>query len=133
MPWALQAPHCRCWSCAWQLQRRLTARTTGWELLEERLATAQLAQEGLAAQLDASRDEISDLSQANAAKQADLAAVRREVELLQIDRDNARDAAHAWNLDRSAKDAELRRLDALAAALARRTARATGQPSATPH
>ncbi|OTH89335.1 DNA recombination protein RmuC, partial [Pseudomonas aeruginosa] len=101
----------------WQLQRRLTARTTGWELLEERLATAQLAQEGLAAQLDASRDEISDLSQANAAKQADLAALRREVELLQIDRDNARDAAHAWNLDRSAKEAELRRLDALAAAL----------------
>ena len=70
----------------WQLQRRLTARMTGWELLEERLATAQLAQEGLAAQLDASRDEISDLSQANAAKQADLAAVRREVELLHIDR-----------------------------------------------
>ncbi|MBS7675641.1 hypothetical protein KIN13_19760, partial [Vibrio cholerae] len=62
-------------------------------------------------------DEISDLSQANAAKQADLAALRREVELLQIDRDNARDAAHAWNLDRSAKETELRRLDALAAAL----------------
>ena len=101
----------------WQIQRRLTARMAGWELLEERLATAQLAQEGLAAQLDASRDEISDLSQANAAKQADLAAVRREVELLQIDRDNARDAAHAWNLDRSAKETELRRLDALAAAL----------------
>ena len=101
----------------WQLQRRLAARMAGWELLEERLATAQLAQEGLAAQLDASRDEISDLSQANAAKQADLAAVRREVELLQIDRDNARDAAHAWNLDRSAKEAELRRLDALSAAL----------------
>src|SRR5471032_2512179 len=101
----------------WQIQRRLSARMTGWELLEERLATAQLAQEGLAAQLDASRDEISDLSQANAAKQADLAAVRREVELLQIDRDNARDAAHAWNLDRSAKETELRRLDALSSAL----------------
>ena len=86
----------------WQLQRRLNVRMAGWELLEERLATAQLAQEGLAVQLDASRDEISDLSQANAAKQADLAAVRREVELLQIDRDNARDAAHAWNLERSA-------------------------------
>jgi len=101
----------------WQLQRRLSARMAGWEVLEVRLANAQLAQEGLAAQLDASRDEISDLSQANTAKQADLAALRREVELLQIDRDNARDAAHAWNLDRSAKEAELRRLDALAAAL----------------
>ncbi len=37
--------------------------------------------------------------------------------MLQIDRDNARDAAHAWNLDRSAKEVELRRLDALSAAL----------------
>src|SRR5450830_1783931 len=81
------------------------------------LAVCWQLQRRLAAQLDASRDEISDLSQANAAKQADLAAVRREVELLQIDRDNARDAAHAWNLDRSAKEAELRRLDALSAAL----------------
>ena len=101
----------------WQVQRRLNERVAGRELLEERLAMAQLAQEGLAAQLDASRDEVSDLSQANAAKQADLAAMRREVELLQIDRDNARDAAHAWNLDRSAKEAELRRLDALSASL----------------
>ncbi|WP_443693861.1 DNA recombination protein RmuC [Pseudomonas protegens] len=86
-------------------------------MLEERLATAQLAQEGVAAQLDASRDEVSDLSQANALKQADLAALRREVELLQIERDNARDAAHAWNLERAAKENELRRLDALAASL----------------
>ncbi|WOE82723.1 DNA recombination protein RmuC [Pseudomonas protegens] len=86
-------------------------------MLEERLATALLAQEGLMAQLDASRDEVSDLSQANALKQADLAAVRREVELLQIERDNARDAAHAWNLERAAKENELRRLDAQAASL----------------
>jgi len=102
---------------AWQLQRRASSRQTELSLLEERLATAQLAQEGLAAQLDACRDEISDLSQANGAKQADLAAVRREVELLQIERDNARDAAHAWNLERAGKEAELRRLDAQAASL----------------
>ncbi|MFK3791604.1 MULTISPECIES: DNA recombination protein RmuC [Pseudomonas] len=87
-------------------------------MLEERLATAQMAQEGLMAQLDASRDEVSDLSQANALKQADLAALGREVELLQIERDNARDAAHAWSLERSAKEHELRRLDAQAASLA---------------
>ena len=102
---------------AWQLQRRASSSQTELSLLEERLATAQLAQEGLAAQLDASRDEVSDLSQANALKQADLAALRREVELLQIERDNARDAAHAWNLERAAKENELRRLDALAASL----------------
>ncbi len=102
---------------AWQLQRRLSSRQTELSLLEERLATALLAQDGLNAQLDACRDEISDLGQANAVKQADLAAVRREVELLQIERDNARDAAQAWNLERANKEAELRRLDAQAASL----------------
>lgn len=102
---------------AWQLQRRLSSRQTELSLLEERLATALLAQDGLNAQLDACRDEISDLGQANAVKQADLAAVRREVELLQIERDNARDAANAWNLERANKEAELRRLDAQAASL----------------
>ncbi|WP_339504405.1 DNA recombination protein RmuC [Pseudomonas sp. RL_105y_Pfl2_101] len=86
-------------------------------MLEERLATAHMAHDGLNAQLDACRDEISDLSQANAAKQAELAAVSREVELLQIERDNARDAAHAWSLERANKEAELRRLDAQAASL----------------
>ncbi|MBV6289771.1 DNA recombination protein RmuC [Pseudomonas aegrilactucae] len=86
-------------------------------MFEERLSSALLAQEGLTAQLDASRDEISDLSQANSAKQATLAAQARELELLQIERDNARDAAHAWNLERSAREAELRRLDAQCAGL----------------
>ncbi|MHC8321542.1 DNA recombination protein RmuC [Pseudomonas sp. GB2N2] len=86
-------------------------------MLEERLAMAHLAQDGLNAQLDACRDEIADLGQANGAKQADLAAVRREVELLQIERDDARDASHAWNIERAGKEAELRRLDALAASL----------------
>ncbi len=102
---------------AWQLQRCLSLAQADRALLEERLGTAQLAQDGLSAQLDACRDEISDLGQANASKQAELAAVRREVELLQIERDNARDAAHAWNLERNSKETELRRLDAQAASL----------------
>ncbi|WP_313739501.1 DNA recombination protein RmuC [Pseudomonas sp.] len=86
-------------------------------MAEERLSSAQLAQEGLQAQLDAARDEISDLSEANALKQANLAAQQREVELLQIERDNARDAAHAWHLERSNRETELRRLEAQAARL----------------
>ncbi|WP_187331774.1 DNA recombination protein RmuC [Pseudomonas endophytica] len=86
-------------------------------MLEERLNMAQFAQEGLSAQLDASRDEVSDLGQANTAKQAELAAFRREVELLQLERDNARDASHAWSMERAQKEAELRRLDAQTAAL----------------
>jgi DNA recombination protein RmuC len=102
---------------AWHVQRQASAAQTELALLEERLATAHMAHDGLNAQLDACRDEISDLSQANAAKQAELAAACREVELLQIERDNARDAAHAWNLERANKEAELRRLDAQAASL----------------
>ncbi|OZY49121.1 DNA recombination protein RmuC [Pseudomonas lundensis] len=102
----------------WQLQRRASAHHAELALLEERLNMAQLAQEGLNAQLDASRDEISDLGQANAAKQAELAALSREVELLQVERDNTRDAAHAWSLERAQKETELRRLDAQSAAQA---------------
>ncbi|RMM50226.1 DNA recombination protein RmuC [Pseudomonas corrugata] len=102
---------------AWHLQRQASAAQTEVALLEERLTTAHMAHDGLNAQLDALRDEISDLSQANGAKQAELAAACREVELLQIERDNARDAAHAWNLERAGKEAELRRLDAQAASL----------------
>ncbi|MBA1203817.1 DNA recombination protein RmuC [Pseudomonas capeferrum] len=86
-------------------------------MLEERLGSAQLAQEGLQAQLEASRDEISDLSEANAVKQANLAAQQRELELLQIDRDNARDAIHGWQTERTAREAELRRLESQAARL----------------
>ncbi len=102
---------------AWQLQRRASAAQAELVLLDERLSSARLAAEGLGAQLDACRDEVSDLSQANTVKQAELAALRREVELLQIERDNGRDAAHAWNLERAQKEAELRRLDAQAASL----------------
>ncbi|RBH55502.1 DNA recombination protein RmuC [Pseudomonas sp. MWU13-2860] len=102
---------------AWQLQRRASAAQAELVLFDERLSSARLAADGLGAQLDASRDEVSDLSQANTVKQAELAALRREVELLQIERDNGRDAAHAWNLERAQKEAELRRLDAQAASL----------------
>lgn len=102
---------------AWQLQRRASAAQGELVLLDERLSSARLAAEGLGAQLDACRDEVSDLSQANTVKQAELAALRREVELLQIERDNGRDAAHAWNLERAQKEAELRRLDAQTASL----------------
>ncbi len=102
---------------AWQLQRRASAAQGELVLLDERLSSARLGLDGVNAQLDACRDEVSDLSQANTIKQAELAALRREVELLQIERDNARDAAHAWNLERGQKEVELRRLDAQAASL----------------
>ncbi|MCQ9425111.1 DNA recombination protein RmuC [Pseudomonas sp. LJDD11] len=86
-------------------------------MLEERLSTAQLAQDGLTVQLEASRDEVSDLSEANAARQADLAALRREVQLLRQECDDRRDAAEGWNVERTGKESELRRLEARCAAL----------------
>jgi DNA recombination protein RmuC len=115
--WGLLAAAVPCVVLAWTLQRRAMAAQAELALLDERLATAQMAQDGLAAQLESSRDEISDLSQANTLKQSSLAAQTRELELLQIDRDNARDAAHAWSLERTAREAELRRLDAQCAGL----------------
>ncbi|MDF2641132.1 MAG: hypothetical protein K0R45_404 [Pseudomonas sp.] len=102
---------------AWHLQRRLARVQADAALLDERLSMAQMAQDGLNAQLDASRDEISDLSQANSARLAELAAVRREVELLRQECDNGRDAALGWSHERAAKEAELRRLDAQCASL----------------
>lgn len=101
----------------WQLQRRIAAAPAERALLDERLSMAQLAQSGLTAQLEASRDEVSDLSEANAARQADLAALRREVELLRQECDDRRDAAEGWSLERTGKETELRRLEARCAAL----------------
>lgn len=102
---------------AWQLQRKVAQREADSALLDERLSNAQLAQDGLNAQLDACRDEISDLSQANAVKQADLAALRREVDLLRQQHDAARQAQEDWSQERGLKESELRRLDAQCAGL----------------
>ena len=70
----------------WQLQRLYSAHPAELAMLNERLNMAQLAQEGLSAQLDAGRDEISDLGQANAAKQAELAALLAEVTIRRLQR-----------------------------------------------
>ena len=103
---------------AWQLHSRLTRKRSECALLEERLSTALLAQDGLSVQLDAYRDEAADLATRHAAQRAELAVLRREAELLQLERGSAREAAQTWTLERQGKDAELRRLDAERAALA---------------
>lgn len=102
---------------AWQLQRRIARHEAQAVLLDERLSNAQMAQDGLNAQLDACRDEISDLGQAKAAKQADLAALRREVELLRLQQETARENEEQWSHERAVKEQELRRLDAQCASL----------------
>ncbi len=102
---------------AWALQRRAAEARLQCSLLQERLSAAQLAQAGLGAQLDACRQEVSEIVEIKADQQAELAALRRETELLQHERQVAREAAQAWHAQREQQEAELRRLGAEKAAL----------------
>ena len=102
---------------AWSLQRRLASQQLEFSLLQERLNNAQLAQAGLTAQLDDCREEVAEISEIKADQQAELAALRREADLLQQERQIAREAAQAWSNQREQQEAEIRRLDAQRAAL----------------
>ena len=101
----------------WSLQRRAAALGLESSLLQERLSSAQLAQAGLSAQLEACRQEVADIGEIKADQQAELAALRREAELLQHERQIAREAAQSWHAQREQQEAELRRLSAERAAL----------------
>ena len=103
---------------AWSLQHRLARQQSEFSLLQERLNNAQLTQAGLAAQLDDCREEVAEISEIKADQQAELAALRREADWLQQERQIAREAAQAWHQQREQQDAEIRRLDAQRAALA---------------
>ncbi|MGL4316755.1 MAG: DNA recombination protein RmuC [Pseudomonas sp.] len=87
-------------------------------MLEERLSGARLAQEGLSAQLDNSLDELRELQHNSSSQQAELAALRREAELLGIERTGAREAAQEWSREREQKEDQLRQLESQRAALA---------------
>ena len=99
------------------LQRRLSARDAQQLLLDERLRQASLAQQGMSAQLDGCRIEISELSGLRAAQQAELAALRREAELLRAQRDEQLHGIAVLQAERETAQAELRRLGASHAAL----------------
>jgi DNA recombination protein RmuC len=103
---------------AWQQQRQLARLRADAAVLKERADTALLAQDVLGGQLDECRQEISELAQHNAAQQAELAAQRRERELLALDQQRARADQQAWLTEREHKESELRRLGAERAALA---------------
>ncbi|UYP32519.1 DNA recombination protein RmuC [Pseudomonas sp. Z8(2022)] len=87
-------------------------------MLQERLEHAHLSQAGLLAQLDACRSELAEISEIKVDQQTELAGLRRENELLQQERQIAREAAQSWNQQRERNEAELRRLTAECAALA---------------
>lgn len=67
---------------AWQLQRRASLAEREIALLGERLATAQLAQDGLNAQLETSREAYQQLGERHARFAGEVAALRREAELM---------------------------------------------------
>ncbi|MBM7059723.1 DNA recombination protein RmuC [Pseudomonas sp. UL073] len=86
-------------------------------MLEERLSHAQLAQDGLSAQLDDYRREAGVLATEKAAQQAELAALRREAELGRGELQRFRGHELAWQQEREQQENELRRLSAERAAL----------------
>jgi DNA recombination protein RmuC len=102
----------------WQIQQRAYLAQQERLLLEERLSTAQLAQDGLSAQLDDSRGETLQLRNSLQRQQTELAVACREAELLRLECNTARESLERWTHTGEQKDAELRRLDAERAGLA---------------
>ncbi len=99
------------------LQRRLSRREAELSLLDERLSQALMAQEGLTAQLEISRQDHAELQASRAALQAEAAVLRRETEWLQAQRLETRDTLDDLQAERDAQQAELRTLSAAHAAV----------------
>ncbi|MED5607947.1 DNA recombination protein RmuC [Pseudomonas sp. JH-2] len=87
-------------------------------MLRERLATAQLAQDGLGAQLEAEREAFQRLSGRHGELAGEAAALRREVDLGRAERERQQQAERNWQAEREGREEELRRLSAERAALA---------------
>ncbi|WP_275630427.1 DNA recombination protein RmuC [Pseudomonas sp. 273] len=87
-------------------------------MLRERLATAQLAQDGLGAQLEAEREAFQRLSGRHGELAGESAALRREVDLGRAERERQQQAERNWQAEREGREEELRRLSAERAALA---------------
>ncbi|MBO3277229.1 DNA recombination protein RmuC [Pseudomonas schmalbachii] len=102
---------------AWRLQGRVAAQEQELALGRERLATAQLAQDGLTAQLDTEREAFQRLAGRHSELSGETAALRREVELGRDERTRMGQAERDWADERTEKEAELRRLESQRAAL----------------
>ncbi|WAB95552.1 DNA recombination protein RmuC [Pseudomonas citronellolis] len=87
-------------------------------MLRERLTTAQLAQDGLGAQLEAEREAFQRLSGRHGELAGEAAALRREVDLGRAERERQQQAERSWQAEREGREEELRRLSAERAALA---------------
>jgi DNA recombination protein RmuC len=99
------------------LHRHLSQQQAELSLLDERLTQAVMAQEGLSAQLETSRQDQADLQESRAALQAEAAVLRRETEWLQAQRLELREAFDDLQAERDAQQTELRALSAAHAAV----------------
>ncbi|MBF7142648.1 MULTISPECIES: DNA recombination protein RmuC [Pseudomonas] len=102
---------------AWHFYRLASASRSDIPVLEERLRAAQASEQILEQRLEAQGREVATLVQQQGAARADLSAAARELELLRMEVDNSRDAAHAWVHERAQREAELRQLEARCAGL----------------
>lgn len=102
---------------AWHFYRLASASRSDIPVLEERLRAAQASEQVLEQRLEAQGREVATLVQQQGAAKADLSAAARELELLRMEVDNSRDAAHAWVHERAQREAELRQLEARCAGL----------------
>ena len=103
---------------AWQLQRRASLAEREIALLGERLATAQLAQDGLNAQLETSREAYQQLGERHARLAGEVAALRRGSRVDGEERQRASQAEARWASERQGREEEVRRLASERAALA---------------
>lgn len=107
-----------CIALAWHFHRAAAAARTDIPVLQERLRLAQVSEQAARQELAQRACEMADLGRSHAMAQAELAAASRELELLRLEVDNGRDAAHAWDHERRQREGELRQLEARCAALA---------------
>ena len=94
----------------WRLQLQLTALRSERAVLDERLTSAQLAEDMASSELETLQAELRASNQMQSAQAAELAAAQRERELLQAERTQAKELAQAWQVERQQKEAELRSL-----------------------
>ena len=99
------------------LLRRLTAVQHAQALGVERLQYEQASQAKAQADLVQCREELLEITDIKVEQQSELAALRRENDLLRQERQSAREAALQWQQQREQHEAELRRLAAQSAAL----------------
>ena len=102
----------------WQLQQQRSLAQQQLGQLAERLTASEQAREELAAQLGQARSEAQGQQRLLLTLQGETAGLRRETQLLTVERQRAAEAQQQWQQERQQREEELRDLAAERAALA---------------